>query len=256
MKMKWSQSLTAGASLAAALLISGPVCAQENSRFSFELEIGPAWQSKNTVQVPNDLMGTRFSLKDLVGTGPWATGRVYFTWNINSKHSLRLLAAPFSYTETGVFDGPVNFAGESYQPDLPVDTTYQFNSWRVGYRWKFKDGERWTLWAGFTAKVRDAKIALAQGDTSSEDTDVGFVPLLAFTADYRFADRWHALFDFEGLAGGPGRAIDASLKVGYDINASWSVTAGYRMVEGGVDIDDVYNFAWFQYAVVSGVFRF
>ncbi|MDX2437422.1 MAG: hypothetical protein QNL88_10270, partial [Acidobacteriota bacterium] len=68
--------------------------------------------------------------------------------------------------------------------------------------------------------------------------------------------RWHALFDFEGLAGGPGRAIDLSLKVGYDINESWAVTAGYRMVEGGVDIDEVYNFAWFQYAVVSGVFRF
>ncbi len=33
-------------------------------------------------------------------------------------------------------------------------------------------------------------------------------------------------------------------------------TGGDRTVEGGVDIDDVYNFAWFQYAAVSGVFRF
>ena len=42
----------------------------------------------------------------------------------------------------------------------------------------------------------------------------------------------------------------------YDINDRWGLTAGYRMVEGGVDIDEVYKFAWFQYAVVSGVFRF
>jgi hypothetical protein len=167
-----------------------------------------------------------------------------------------VLAAPLSYTESGLFDETVDFAGESYEAGLPVDATYQFNSWRVGYRWRFKDSERWKLWLGFTAKIRDAKIALSQGDTSSEDTDFGFVPLLSFAADYRFADRWYLLFDFEGLAGGPGRAFDVALKVGYDFNDTWGITAGYRTVEGGADIEEVYNFAWFQYAVVSGVFRF
>lgn len=254
--MKVAMKTAVGASLALVLLVSGPLSAEDDFTFSLELEVGPAWQSKNDVQIPNDLMGTRFSLEDLVGTGPWAAGRVYLTWNINRKHSVRLMAAPLSYTEPGIFDEPVEFAGETYQPGVPVEATYQFNSWRATYLWRFKDGEKWNLQAGLSAKVRDAKIALSQGETSSEDTDLGFVPLLAFAADYHFADRWHALFDFEGLAGGPGRAIDASLKFGYDINKRWTVTAGYRLVEGGVDIDDVYNFAWFQYAVVSGVFRF
>ncbi len=230
--------------------------AEDAARFSLEVELGPTWQSRNTVQIPNTEAGTRFSLKDFVGTGPWAAGRVYFTWNVNPKHSLRLLAAPLSYTESGLFDENVSFAGETYEAGIPTEATYQFNSWRVGYRWRFKDSERWTLWAGFTAKIRDAKISLSQGDTSSEDTDVGFVPLLSFAADYRFADRWRLLFDFEGLAGGPGRAFDVALKVGYDINDSWGIAAGYRTVEGGADIEEVYNFAWFQYAVVSGVFRF
>ena len=242
--------------LACTIFAWAGVAVADEPRFSLELEVGPAWQSRNTVQIPNDLDGTRFSLEELVGSGPWATGRIYFTWNIKTNHSLRLLAAPFSYAETGTFDESVNFAGASYQPGTPVKATYQFNSWRLGYRWRFKDGDRWKLWLGFTAKVRDAKIELQQGETTSEDTDVGLVPLLAFAADYKFAERWHALFDFEGLAGGPGRAFDISLKVGYDINDHWSVTAGYRTVEGGVDIEEVYNFAWFQYAVVSGVFRF
>ena len=82
------------------------------------------------------------------------------------------------------------------------------------------------------------------------------VPLLSFAAHYRFADRWRLIFDFEGLAGGPGRALDVALKLGYDFNEKWGLTAGYRTVEGGADIEEVYNFAWFQYAVVSGVFRF
>jgi len=232
------------------------VAAEDDPRFSLELELGPTWQSRNTVQIPNTDAGTRFSLQELVGSGPWAAGRVTFTWNIKPRHSLRLVAAPLSYTESGIFDETVNFAGATYEEGISTEATYQFNSWRVGYRWRFKDGERWTLWLGFSAKVRDAKIALSQGDTSSEDTDVGFVPLLSFAANYRLADRWYLIFDFEGLAGGPGRALDVALKVGYDFNENWGLTAGYRTVEGGADIEEVYNFAWFQYAVVSGVFRF
>jgi hypothetical protein len=250
------KTLLVGLVVGCAMFLSSSVSAQDESRFSLELEVGPTWQSKNTVQIPNTELGTRFSLEELVGSGPWAAGRIYFTWNINRKHSLRLLAAPLAYTETGVFDEIVDFAGETYEPGVPTEATYQFNSWRIGYRWKFKDGDKWTLWLGFTAKVRDAKIELAQGDTTSKDTDVGFVPLLAFAADYRLADQWRLIFDFEGLAGGPGRAFDVALKLGYDINDRWSVTAGYRTVEGGADIEDVYNFAWFQYAVVSGVYRF
>lgn len=248
--------LTTALFLVASIAIAVPSAQANTSRFSLELEAGPTWQSTNNVQIPNDEFGTRFSLKDLVGTGPWAAGRVYFTWNINTKHGLRLLLAPLSYTETGIFDDEVLFAGQAYEAGVPTDATYQFNSWRLTYRYKFKNSDRWQLWIGATAKIRDAKIELRQGDTTSRDTDVGFVPLLYFRADWRFAEKWHAIADFDGLAGGPGRAIDLALKIGYDINDHWSVTAGYRMVEGGVDIDEVYNFAWFNYAVVSGVLRF
>ena len=47
------------------------------------------------------------------------------------------------------------------------------------------------------------------------------------------------------------RAVDLALKVGYDFNDHWGITAGYRTVEGGADVDEVYNFAWLHYAVVS-----
>ncbi|HSO24827.1 MAG TPA: hypothetical protein VLT81_18120, partial [Chondromyces sp.] len=208
--MKIARKLVSGAGLCIAFLIGASVAAADEPRFSLELEVGPTWQSRNNVQIPNDATGTRFSLEELVGSGPWAAGRLYFTWNFKPRHSFRLLAAPLSYTETGVFDESVDFAGASYEPGAPVNATYQFNSWRIGYLWRFKEGDRWKLWVGFTAKVRDAKIELAQGETTSRDTDVGFVPLLAFIADYRLSDRWHAVFDFEGLAGGPGRAFDVS----------------------------------------------
>jgi len=248
--------LTATLLVFASLAIALPSAAAETPRFSLELEAGATWQSSNDVQIPNSELGTRFSLKDLVGVGPWPAGRVYFTWNINQRHGLRVLLAPLSYTESGIFDDEVLFAGEAYAPGVPTEATYQFNSWRISYRYKFKDGDKWQLWVGFTAKARDAKIELRQGEVTSKDTDLGFVPLAHFAADWRFAEKWHVIFDFDGLAGGPGRAFDVALKLGYDINDRWSVTAGYRTVEGGADVDEVYNFAWFNYAVVSGVVRF
>ena len=69
-----------------------------------------------------------------MGEGPWPAGRLYFTYNITPKHSLRAMAAPLSYTETGVFEEPVRFAKADYQPALPTEATYQFDSWRVGYQ--------------------------------------------------------------------------------------------------------------------------
>lgn len=232
------------------------VSAQEVSGFVVELEAGPVWQSRNDVQIPNTDAGTRFSLVDLAGEGSWPAARLYLTWHINDRHSLRALLAPLAYTETGSFTGAVDFAGESYSPGDPVDATYKFNSWRLSYRYRFLDRARLKLSVGFTAKIRDAKIELAQGSTTSKETDVGFVPLVYLGADWPFTGKWHLLFDFDGLAGGPGRAFDVALKLHYAVNDHWGLGAGYRTLEGGADVESVYNFAWLHYAVVSGTHRF
>jgi hypothetical protein len=65
------------------------------------------------------------------------------------------------------------------------------------------------------------------------------VPLLHLGADWRFAGPWHLLFDFDGLAGGPGRAFDIALKMRYEINDHWDLSAGYRTLEGGADVESV-----------------
>ena len=193
---------------------------------------------------------------DRVAGWPVIGKRLYATWNISRRHSVRALAAPLSYTETGSLTDTVAFAGSTYVPGSPLAATYQFNSWRIGYRYRITDRERLGLWIGFTAKVRDAKIELEQGATTSRDTDVGFVPLLAFAADWLIDRRWHAILDFEGLAGGPGRAFDVALQVQHDLNDRWAVSGGYRTVEGGADVDAVYNFAWFHAAVLAASYRF
>lgn len=221
------------------------------SLFTLEIECGPVWQSRNDVQIPNDASGTRFSLVDLSGTGPDPAVRAYITWNINDRHGLRALLAPLAIHGSGVPVAPIDFAGASFGAGVPTDAVYRFNSWRLTYRYRFRGSGRLHLWIGFTAKIRDAKIELMQEGISARKTDLGFVPLLHVRAEYRLRERWSLALDADALAGGPGRAEDVSLKFHYRINERWELAAGYRTVEGGADVDEVYNFAWLHYAAAS-----
>lgn len=242
--------------LVAAAPAVGEAAADEGTRFVVELEAGAFWQARNDVQIPNTDSGTRFSLEDLTGQGPRSSGRLYLTWNIDRRHSLRGLLAPLSFTESGLLDRPVAFAGESYRLGVPTVATYRFNSWRLSYRYRLREGDRWQLWIGGTAKIRDAKIELRQGRTTSRDDDLGFVPLLHFGAAYSVADRWRLLVDADALGGGPGRAIDLAVKLRYDVSPRWAATLGYRTLEGGADTDDVYSFAWFNWVAASVIVEF
>jgi len=224
---------------------------KSTSAFVIETEIGPAWQSRNDVQIPNDASGNRFSLIDLLGNGAYPAGRLYLTWNINDRHSLRLLAAPLSITETAVLNSPVTFSGKDFNSGISTEATYKFNSWRITYNYRFYENQRFTWRIGFTAKIRDAKIRLEQNGKSAEKTDVGFVPLLNLIGKYRISEKWELLFDADALAGGPGRAEDVSLKLCYNLSPNWRLKAGYRTLEGGADVEEVFAFAWLHYAVLS-----
>ncbi len=224
--------------------------------FEIELEGGPVWQSRNDVRIPNDASGTKFSLADALGSGPYAAGRLYITWNANERHSCRLLLAPLSIKGNCILASPVNFAGGSFKEGIPTEATYRFNSWRATYRYRFRNGESAAWWIGFTAKVRDAKIQLDQDGVTARKTDLGFVPLLHIGGLYRVRERWHILLDIDALAGGPGRAEDAALQLRYDSGGRWRVSGGYRTVEGGADVDAVYTFAWLHYVVLSAEIGF
>jgi hypothetical protein len=239
----------------AALAILPATTAAQGARLTVEVEAGPAWQSYNDVQIPNDPSGTRFSLRDLAGSGPWPAGRVYVSWALNERHAVRLLAAPLSITETGVPEREIRFAGQTYAAGQATEATYTFNSYRLSWRYRLHEGDRSRAWVGVTAKVRDAQIALRQGTTASQKDDLGFVPLLHLAGEWHLADRTHLALDADALAGGPGRAVDAAVKLGYDPSPRWRVQAGYRMVEGGADVTEVYSFAWLHYAVVSVAWR-
>jgi hypothetical protein len=218
------------------------------------VEAGGVWQARNDVRIPGDA-GTRFALDDITGNGPYAFGRVELAADLAERHALRLVYAPLRLSETGNAAAPVEFAGERFDAGA-VAATYQFNAPRLTYRYLLRDTERWQLQVGLTLLVRDAVVRLRQDEVSAEDDDVGLVPLLHLAGSYRLDDRWRLAFDLDGLAAPQGRAFDLGVRAEYSLTDRWEVGVGYRVLEGGADNDDVYNFSWFNYALVAVAYRF
>lgn len=224
--------------------------AENKLSWELNLETGVVWQSRNNVRIPGD-DGTRFSLVDVAGKGPYSFYRLESLVNLDANQQLRFLIAPFKYTENGELDKDVFFVDQNFLAGQPTRATYKFNSYRISYRYRVQNSAPWQWWLGGTAKIRDAKVAISQGNNQARDTNVGFVPLVNLYGKYQMNPFWKMVLDLDGLVGPQGRAIDLGIKFHYQLNRQWYLGAGYRTLEGGVDNDSVYNFAWFNYALLT-----
>jgi hypothetical protein len=109
---------------------------------------------------------------------------------------------------------------------------------------------------GLTAKIRDAKIALSSPELQSEKTNVGFVPIINFRLLWKMDEKFGLLLDGDALAAPQGRAEDVLIAATYKLSDNFGIRAGYRILEGGSDNDEVYGFALFHYASVGVSYTF
>ncbi len=239
--------------IAIAICISIPVSAFAADEVGvwLEAEGGQVWQTINDVQIPSDA-GTRFSLVTL-GKGPATTGRVYLGYRVAPRHEIRALYAPLTLNLEGAFGEAVGFRGETFSPNVAITAKYQFNSYRLTYRYLLVDDDTWTFGIGFTGKVRDAEVELVQGAKRASSANVGFVPLLHISAIYKVTDAFRLTFDADALASPQGRAEDVALFAGYRVSPGTELRLGYRTVEGGTagKTGGTYSFAWLHYAVAG-----
>lgn len=228
--------------------------AEEAPQWFSQLEIGPVWQSRNDVRIPND-SGSLVPLKDFT-KGSSVSGRIYIGYYLSDKSELRLLFAPLTINGTCSQCPTFQFQGKTFNQAWPTTSLYRFNSYRLTYRYLFHEKGSWKLWVGFTAKVRDAEIAFAQREFRESKNDVGFVPLLHFRAKYLLDDQSFLDFDMDALAAPQGRAEDISLKYWFPLGTGILANVGYRLLEGGADNKTVFTFAFLHYAVAGIQFIF
>jgi len=219
-----------------------------------EVEAGAAWQDRNDVQIPNDASGTRFALDRVTGSGPFFAPRLQLSMGVAPRHELRFVVAPLGVDGAGTFDQPVNFQGQRFAAG-GVEAKYRFDSYRATWRYAFSESADWTWKAGITGKIRDAEITLKQGGITSTKSNTGFVPLVHLYGERRLDTRSRITFEGDGLASGRGRAFDLSLRYVRDITGRTSGFVGARMLDGGSESSELYNFARFNYLTFGLQYR-
>jgi hypothetical protein len=213
-----------------------------SAQWFLDFENGLAISGYNDVQVPRDT-GTFFSLTDDLKTNPSYFFRIRLGYSWKSGHNIYAFAAPLTFKAAGEIDEELVFFEETFPANTPLDAKYTFNSYRLTYRYDFVRKPKWRVGIGFTAKIRDAVIKVEGDGKSSEKTNVGFVPLINFRVLWQFHKDWGLLLDGDAAAASQGRAEDILLALQYSLNEKVQLRVGYRFIEGGADVEEVYNFS-------------
>lgn len=229
--------------------------ASAKAQARIDLESGMVFTGYNNVGIPGD-EGTRFSLKDDLVSEPAHFFRLRAGYTINSRHTVSLLYAPLQTKSDGSIPHDVLFKGAIFPANTELEGTYKFNSYRLTYRYDIVKNPGLEFGFGITAKIRDAKIALSSSALTSEKTNVGFVPLINFRLMWNIDERFGLLLQGDALAAPQGRAEDVLLAASYSLSDHFRIRAGYRILEGGADNEEVYNFSLFNYASAAITYTF
>lgn len=230
------------------ITFAGPVLSQVD----LDIEAGAVFKGYSDVRIPGK-GGTLFSLSDELNADTELYYRIRLLYHVNARHHLGALFAPLSVNSTGQLDRNLVFAGATFPANTPLSASYKFNSYRVFYRYDFLRKEKLKLGVGFTVKIRDARIAVQTQGLASEKTNVGFVPILHFRLAAKFNDRFAFLLEGDALAAPQGRAEDVLAALMMQASGQVSLKLGYRLLEGGADNDEVYNFALLHYTALGAI---
>lgn len=220
-----------------------------------DLETGLVSSGYNNVRIPGDT-GTEFSLSKDLKTDPSFFIRFSLGYQIAPRHSLSILIAPLNIKASGQVDKEIKFFEEDFSPNSQLNAEYRFNSYRLTYGYDLINSEKWKIKIGLTAKIRDAAISLKGDNKESEKKNVGFVPLIHFRVEWRFNKNFSLLLDGDALGAPQGRAEDILLALRFQLNKNIHLKAGYRILEGGADVEEVYNFALLHYVVFGTTLHF
>jgi hypothetical protein len=220
-----------------------------NAQTFVNLETGAFYTGMNDIRNGNN--GTLFSLKNDFQTPVSPFLRLRVGYLLNEKNYFSILYAPLKIAETGTLEKDILFDGKNFKANLPIEVVYKFNSYRFTYNRRIINKDHFKLGIGLSAKIRDAGFSLKNRDLSSEYFSVGFVPLINLIANWDITQKMGVDFFGEGLAASKGRAIDLSLSGRYRLTKNLQGNLGYRLLEGGANGTNRYNFIQLHFIFVS-----
>ncbi|MSP85743.1 MAG: hypothetical protein EXR18_07975 [Flavobacteriaceae bacterium] len=220
-----------------------------NAQVFVNIESGVFFTAINDIRNGND--GTLFSLKNDFQTPVSPFLRLRAGYLSNGKNHYSFLYAPLKIVETGTIEKDILFDGNNFKANLPIEAVYKFNSYRFTYNRRIINKDRFKFGIGLTAKIRDAGVSLKNRALLSENFSVGFAPLINLIANWDMSQKMSVDLFGEGIAASKGRAIDLSLSGRYSFSKNVQGNIGYRLLEGGANGTNLYNFIQLHFAFAS-----
>jgi hypothetical protein len=220
--------------------------AADGAEWVADAELGVVQASRNDVRIPGN-GGTTFSLVDDLASpaAPYERARIGVT--LAERHSVLATWAPLRLeAHTAALPRDVFFHGVTFAAGGPVSARYVQDTWRLTYRYGLLRGDRLDLDLGASAQVRDAAVGL-QGTWYAQKTSLAVLPLLSFRVAWRVAGPFSLVADGDAIAAAKGRTEDVLVAVQAELRPGVAVRAGYRLVEGGTDTAEVYDYAWLNH---------
>jgi hypothetical protein len=248
--MNFSQIIARGMLFCSLVLVS-----EARAEYLLNVQGAAVFTEKNDIRIPGD-SGTKFSLSDDLNADTGFSGRLEAGYVHKTQDYFGIVVAPLSVDSQGRMDRDVRFAGRTFPAGTDLNATFRFDSYRITWRRKLVARDDLDVWLGVSGNIRDAAITVEGGGQQAEKSNTGFVPLVNFLVDWRFSLPWSFRVAGDALAGPQGRAEDVLFALMYDVSAATKVFAGYRILEGGADNDEVYTFSLFHFAAAGIEVRF
>ena len=223
--------------------------------FYLEIESGAVFTGYNDARIPGD-EGTKFSLSEELEADPEWYWRLRAGFLFAEKHYAGAVIAPLTVHSSGKPDRDLRFKNTTFDEGEKTDAAFKFNSYRLLYRYIGYNKNNLRAGIGVTAKIRHASIKLKSENGKAEKKDLGFVPIVNFMLHWNFTRSLGFLIDGDALAAPQGRAADILFALTFDMSDTVQARAGYRILEGGADNDEVYTFSMFHYASAGLMYRF
>jgi len=229
------------------------------SQSEWQLRIMPqvAFGGRNTIQRPNDEQGTRVNLNNEFSRKNKATfsPRIELEYNYN-RHHIIATAALVNDKFEGTSYRDIIYDKELFRAGNEIETKYKFNTYRIGYRYRLVDKPQLAFEIGATLLFRDAYISMEDISKKAKFSNFGVAPLLSYYLEWKATEHFSLLSYGDAFAIKLGRAEDIFVGGKYQFTPRLSGMAGYRLLEGGSDVDKVYTMAAFHFASIGIGYNF
>lgn len=180
------------------------------------------------------------------------------------KHKFRVAYQPIEYTAESVLSRGIVFNGTTYQVNLPVNSAFQWNTWRLGYEYDFVTRDRG--YVGLIAEVKYTKVKMAVASLLLSERVEATAPIPSIGGTFRVYPA--PMFSLTGEVTGvrlPGSLTEGDETADYldwDLYATLNITRhagaqiGYRTLDVSFRYDEEFGDMKMKGPYFGGVVRF